>query len=76
MRKIYKDEEYMLYISDILDNNEFKKLPYDYGAAIGYSMVLNDAKTLEDAINESVDDMKNKKIEQGSTGDSGYGKEA
>lgn len=26
MRKIYKDEEYMLYISDILDNNEFKKL--------------------------------------------------
>ena len=27
-------------------------------------MVLNEAKTLEDAINESVDDMKNKKNEQ------------
>ena len=45
-------------------NKEFKKLPYEYGAAIGYSMVLNDSKTLEDAINESVEDMKTKKLEQ------------
>ena len=70
----YSEKQVVSYIRKL--NKEFKKLPYDYGAAIGYSMVLNDAKTLEDAINESVDDMKNKKIEQGSTGDSGYGKEA
>ena len=26
MRKIYKDEEYIIYVKDILDNNEYKKL--------------------------------------------------
>ena len=39
-------------------------MPYDYGAAIGYSMITNDTKTVEDAINESVEDMRNKKEEQ------------
>jgi diguanylate cyclase (GGDEF)-like protein len=40
---------------------EFKNMPYDYNAIIGYSMITDDLKTIEDAINESVDDMKNKK---------------
>ena len=70
----YSEKQVVSYIRKL--NKEFKKLPYDYGAAIGYSMVINDAKTLEDAINESVDDMKNKKLEQGNLGDSGDGKEA
>ena len=58
----YSEKQVVSYIRKL--NKEFKKLPYEYGAAIGYSMVLNETKTLEDAINESVDDMKNKKNEQ------------
>ena len=69
----YSEKQVVSYIRKL--TKEFKKLPYDYGAAIGYSMVLNDAKTLEDAINESVDDMKNKKLEQGTAGDNTDGKE-
>ncbi len=42
---------------------EFKKLPYDYSAIISYSMIEDDIKTIEDAINEAVDDMKEKKQE-------------
>ena len=40
---------------------ELKNMPYDFGATIGYSMITDDLKSIEDAINESVDDMKNKK---------------
>lgn len=58
----YSEKQVVSYIRKL--NKEFKKLPYEYGAAIGYSMVLNDSKTLEDAINESVEDMKTKKLEQ------------
>lgn len=57
----YSEKQVASYIRKL--NKEFKKLPYDYGVAIGYSMLLNDAKTLEDAINESVEDMKSKKSE-------------
>ncbi|MBR1416193.1 MAG: diguanylate cyclase [Bacilli bacterium] len=42
---------------------EFKNLPYDYSAIISYSLIENDLKTIEDAINEAVDDMKIKKQE-------------
>lgn len=42
---------------------EFKDLPYDYGAIITYSLIEDDLKTIEDAINEAVDDMKEKKQE-------------
>ena len=70
----YSEKQVVSYIRKL--NKEFKKLPYEYGAAIGYSMVLNDAKTLEDAINESVDDMKNKKQEQSTGGDNLDEKEA
>ena len=42
---------------------EFKKLPYKYSATISYSMITDDLKTIEDAINEAVDDMKEKKKE-------------
>ena len=58
----YSEKQVVSYIRKL--NKEFKKLPYEYGAAIGYSMVLNDSKTLEDAINESVEDMNTKKLEQ------------
>ena len=51
----------MIYIRKLY--KEFKTLPYEYGAAIGYSMITDNIKTLEDAINEAVEDMKNKKGE-------------
>lgn len=42
---------------------EFKNLPFDYGAIITYSMIEDDVKTIEDAINEAVEEMKIKKQE-------------
>ena len=44
---------------------EFKELPYGFGASIGYSMIEDDLKTIEDAINEATIDMeKNKENEK------------
>ena len=42
-------------------NKEIKKLPYDFGAEFGYSMIIDDIKTIEDALNEAVEDMKKSK---------------
>ena len=39
-------------------NKEIKKLPYDYGAEFGYIFIENDLKTIEDALNEAIEDMK------------------
>ena len=44
-------------------NREFKKLPFDYGVAVGYSMILDDVKSIEDATNEAVEQIKNQKEE-------------
>jgi diguanylate cyclase (GGDEF)-like protein len=45
-------------------NKEFKKLPYDYGVAIGYSMITDDVKSVEDATNEAVEQVKTQKEEK------------
>ena len=42
-------------------NKEFKKLPYEYGAEFGYSMINDSIKTIEDAILEATDEMKKQK---------------
>lgn len=42
-------------------NKEFKKLPYEYGAEFGYSIINDDIKTIEDAILEATDEMKKQK---------------
>ncbi len=42
---------------------EFKSLPYGFGAAIGYSMILDEIKTIDDAINEATIEMKKDKEE-------------
>lgn len=57
----YSEKQIVSYVRKLY--KEFKNLPHEYGAAIGFSMITDDLKTLEDAINESVDDMKNKKEE-------------
>ncbi len=42
---------------------EMKELPHGFGAAVGYSIILDDIKTIDDAINEASLDMKTKKEE-------------
>ena len=42
-------------------NKEFKKLPYDYGAEFGYSMIIDDIKTIDDALNEATKVLKKQK---------------
>lgn len=42
-------------------NKEFKNLPYQYGACIGYSMIIDDIKSVEDAINEAIEDVRKQK---------------
>ena len=42
---------------------EFKELPYGFGAALGYSMITDDIKTIDDAINEATLEMKTDKEE-------------
>jgi len=44
-------------------NKELKELPYGFGAAIGYSMIMDDIKTIDDAINEATLEMKTVKEE-------------
>lgn len=55
----YQQKHVVNYIHKL--NKELKKLPYEYGAAIGYSMINDDIKTIEDAINEAIEDMKKQK---------------
>lgn len=40
---------------------EMKNLPHDFGASIGYSMIEDEIKTLDDAINEATLEMMTKK---------------
>ncbi len=58
----YQEKQVVSYIRKLY--KEFKNLPYEHGAAIGYSMITNDMKTIEDSINEAVEDMRTKKEEQ------------
>lgn len=46
MRKLYK---------------EFKTLPYNFGVLLGYSMIQDDIKTIDDAMNEAVLEIKTSK---------------
>lgn len=55
----YSQKQVTNYIHKL--TKEFKKLPYEHGAEIGYSMIVDDIKTIEDALNEAVDAMKKQK---------------
>ena len=57
----YSQKQITNYIHKL--NREFKKLPYNYGAEYGYSMILDDIKTIEDALNEATKILKEKKEE-------------
>lgn len=55
----YSQKQITNYIHKL--NKEIKKLPYEHGAEFGYSMILDDIKTIEDALNEAVEDMRKQK---------------
>ncbi len=57
----YDEKQIVSYIRKL--NKEFKDLSYGFGAAIGYSMINDAIKTIDDAINEATLDMKNNKEE-------------
>lgn len=59
----YSQKQVTSYIHKL--SKELKKLPYEYGAAIGYSVINDDIKTVEDAINEAVEEMKAQKKASG-----------
>lgn len=55
----YSEKQVVSYIKKL--NKEFKNLPHDKRAAIGFSMILDDVKLLSDAINEATEKMRENK---------------
>ena len=55
----YSEQQVATYTKKL--SKELKNLPYGFGAAIGYSMIMDDIKTIDDAINEATLEMKNDK---------------
>lgn len=51
----YDESEVVAYVRKLY--RILKDLPYEYGASLGYSMIEDDIKTIEDAINEAILDM-------------------
>lgn len=58
----YSEQQMETYAKKL--TKEFKKeLPYEFGAAVGYSMIMDDIKTIDDAINEATLAMRQNKEE-------------
>ena len=58
----YSEKQVVNYIKKLL--KEFNNLPYDYGVAIGFSVIVDDLKLIDDAINEATIQMReNKELE-------------
>ena len=55
----YEEKKAISYIRKL--NREFKNLTHGYGAAIGYSIINDAIKTIDDAVNEATLDMKTNK---------------
>ena len=62
----YQEKDVVAYTRKIY--KELKELPYGFGATIGYSMIMDDIKTVDDAINEATIDMRKKKEQAGING--------
>lgn len=59
----YSEKQVLSYMKRLVKG--FKKLPHDYGVAMGFSMIENDTKLIEDAYNEAYIKMKeNKGLEE------------
>ena len=58
----YTEKQVINYLKKLV--KEFNNLPYEYGAAFGFSMIVDDLKLIDDAINEATIQMReNKEIE-------------
>ncbi|MDD4706490.1 MAG: GGDEF domain-containing protein [Bacilli bacterium] len=55
----YSEKQVLNYVKKLV--KEFKELPYEYGAAIGFSMIVDDLKLIDDAINEATIQMRENK---------------
>ena len=55
----YDEDHVVLYMRKLY--KLMKDLPHEQGATLGYSMILNDVKLVEDAINDAVVDIKKNK---------------
>ena len=55
----YEENKVIAYMRKL--NREFKNIPYNFGATLGYSMIVDDVKTIDDAINEAVLEVKTNK---------------
>ena len=57
----YEEKQIVSYIRKL--SKEFKELEHGFGAAVGYSIISDGLKTVDDAINEATLDMKTNKEE-------------
>ena len=55
----YSEKQIATYTKKL--SKEMKTLPHEFGAAIGFSMINDEIKTIDDAVNEATLDMKNNK---------------
>lgn len=61
----YSEKQVLTYIKKLV--KEFKKLPHETGVAIGFSMIEDDAKLVDDAFNEaSIQMRENKELDEDS----------
>ncbi len=63
----YNEDQVVLYMRKLY--KMMKDLPYERGAKLGYSMILNDAKLVEDAINDAIIEIRKSKELKGKTND-------
>lgn len=64
----YSEKQVLSYIKKLV--KEFKKLPYETGVAMGFSMIEDDTKLVEDAFNEaSIRMRENKELTEGANDD-------
>ena len=55
----YSEKQILSYMKKLV--KAFKKLPYDFGVAMGFSMIEDDTKLIEDAFNEATIKMRENK---------------
>ena len=57
----YEENQIVTYVNKLM--KEFKSLPYEYGASMGYFMITSESTTIDDAINEALIKMRENKGE-------------
>ena len=55
----YTEDQIEVYVKKL--RKELSSIPYGYGASVGYSMIFDNIKTIDDAMNEAMIDMQSDK---------------